>query len=344
MNVLGNSISLKKLGKSISVRKFLTNGWKALTSKRDVVDSKLNINEDGVIILESFEQFIEIRKYGLDGFDLDHVAPAVLRSLDIENLKYDFSLVDMNEIDIQGLDLRNMGLDIDLSKIYFPFDSPIRASRGSVGRYVTGCKDHFVELRNSRLQGNNITGDLSNVQNDLGTCIFCYTEDTFDAGFKNAHPEYFLDKDAPQALKDMYYNLLLVDADCHDRYGDDTQALVKCRPILSLDDYLNNSYYLRGKYLDRFNINRFDYGRIKLIEALGIANARIIIERFYANRTNIDSYFASLSRLSIAEIRDVISRIFQLDLSISGRGEEDNIQPYFLRKYSEKRGAVVAGE
>ena len=65
-----------------------------------------------------------------------------------------------------------------------------------------------MKINNSKVGGNNVTGDLSLFEGSLydKPVYIWYSEDTFDDKYKEKYPQYFISKDAPEELREKYYN------------------------------------------------------------------------------------------------------------------------------------------
>ncbi len=179
----------------------------------------------------------------------------------------DFSEMNMDGANIQGVDLENLGLYIDLDKIYVPFYHP-HIILQSLGRYTTD--DTFILLNDSKLKGNTVVGELSNkVDRWDRVGIFSYSEDTFDDTYKEAHPEYFLDNNTPSELKEKYYQPLIkrgVIATL--AYPNGEMVSLTYRQPLTFEEYQTYYEFLKGKYIDRFAISEEDYHKMRKFDSM----------------------------------------------------------------------------
>ncbi len=165
-----------------------------------------------------------------------------------------------------------------LKKIYFP-------SSRQTPRVPE--EDLFIHLENSNLKGKNIIGDLNPLVCNGYQYFFCYSEDTFDEEYKKEYPDYFLDPNAPEDVKILYYNIryiALIDEK-------DQKYLYYCKKYLDYENYLKYYEFLRGKYLGNFNIQPSDLLKIQLTEKFGIEGARYIFEKA---RTKPQNFYAIL--------------------------------------------------
>ena len=213
-------------------------------------------------------------------------------SLDYKNAKknnikvLDISKWDLTGNDLENLDIKDLGLVVPLDECFYSFHGEKQIyTTGGLGTIspLYSLNDSFVDLRNSNFKGNRVTGSLDNFYDVYrgDTCSFLYNEDTFDKDFIESHKEYFLDDDAPQELKDFYYNPIKVierdeieESFIKINQNKDEKVFVEVlrRPKLTFEYYLTNYKYLHNKYLDRFSMSREDKKLIRMVESTGLDN------------------------------------------------------------------------
>ena len=161
--------------------------------------------------------------------------------------------------ELENVDLENSNLDINLRKI----------STKELEHVEYG--DAFIKINKSNFKGNNIYGDLSPLNNKI---YFWYSEDTFDEAYKSKYNKFFLDDNAPDCLKDKYYNpkMKLV-------ISKGKQHIVFEKSCLTFDEYIDNYEFLKGKYLGNFKISEEDKEKIKSIDKLVSKNKCLILKR-----------------------------------------------------------------
>lgn len=191
---------------------------------------------------------------------------------------FDFSQLDVSGEDIQFINLENLNLDINLREVFVPFGG--RAKWGNnflepLFSFSHFGGDDFLNIKDSKLSGNNITGDLTPFKDNsyYKPVYFYYSEETFDDNYKLKYPQFFISKDAPLDLREKYYNpkecILEIE---HRKYN----AFV--RQTLTFDEYLKYYKYLKGKYLGNFSISKHDLKQIKIIEKYGLEKGKVIFK------------------------------------------------------------------
>ena len=258
--------------------------WKTDEEKEELP----TYNEKGQVIIRNLSQYRDLLKDG--------------------QTEFDFSRLDMMYEDIQQLDLFNLGLNINLQEIFFPFGGSSKYY-DSILHPIGSLGDDFIYLNRSNLKGNNVIGDLNNAaeihRGYKRVCTFIYNDDTFDEEYKKVHPQYFLDDNAPSELREKYYNPLvrkehiptLLDIDNKE------EKIVHYRQHLTFEEFLQYYQFLHGKYIERFRINKLDYNKIKLVEALGLEQAKQIIENLKILNINPNLFTDSISDMSLEEIQ-----------------------------------------
>ena len=229
--------------------------------------------------------------------------------------KSDFA--DFVDEDIQNLDIQNKGYCISLRDVFIPWNGSQKTPYHYVIRNVLpGQYDAFLHLENSRLQGNEIVGDLSYFQNGEDKVYIWYQEDTFDKAYQKKHPEFFLDEQAPQTLKDKFYQKIAdfdeedyshvldayqeMDELNHSSAADfDEYGNVKgyYRQVLTFEEYMQNYEWLKGKYLDGFQISKEEKGKIRLVEGLGLALAEQVVKQLIASPIPLEMSFGMIAEM-----------------------------------------------
>ena len=157
--------------------------------------------------------------------------------------------------------------------------------------------DYILRIKNSRLGGNNVTGDLTLFEGNSHTrpVYVWYSEETFDDNYKSQYPQFFISKDAPEELREKYYNPKIIYETTNEQDGiiidlkeknEDTKILV--RQTLTLDEYLKYYKFLKGKYLGNFFISPQDLLQIETIEKYGLEQRDEIIKDITNMMNNIN--------------------------------------------------------
>ena len=179
----------------------------------------------------------------------------------------DFSEMNMEGANLQDVDLENLGLIIDLNKIFIPYYHPHIILQAG-GKLTTD--DTFILLNHSNLKGNTIIGTLDNRKDRwdrIGT--FSYGEDTFDDTYRETHPEYFLDSNAPSELKEKYYQPLVKKEVVPTLVHPDGEMLaLTYRQPLTFEEYQVYYDFLKDKYIDRFVISEEDYHKMSEFDSI----------------------------------------------------------------------------
>lgn len=204
--------------------------------------------------------------------------------------------------DIQGLNLENLNLDINLRKIWIPYD------RESVYINYDAPKDVFIHLNHANLKGNYVVGNLSPIHgkdsngNNLGIAYYWYNEDTFDEIYKENYPEYFLDANAPQELKDKFYNpKLKVKESVLKKLSE--KELEKDnfleRQTLTFKEYCKYYNYLKGKYLGNFKIDEVEKVKMAFLDYFGLEGAKKQLEKLSAIDLSIEELLRKLYKIEV---------------------------------------------
>ena len=81
---------------------------------------------------------------------------------------FDFSELDVTYEDIQNINLENLNLDINLREVFVPFNGSCKFGNSILSSVFSSYSgDYFLKINNSRLSGNNVTGDLSLFKDDF---------------------------------------------------------------------------------------------------------------------------------------------------------------------------------
>lgn len=109
-----------------------------------------------------------------------------------------------------------------------------------------------IDLRYRRLKDKKVCGRLTNIDEQRRKVIFVYDEQTFDFDFMASHAEHFLDSEAPEELKVLFYDPVIF------RDGEYFQK------ELDYDTYMKYEQWLRDKDIDRLSIQPFQRLKINM--------------------------------------------------------------------------------
>lgn len=226
---------------------------------------------------------------------------------------FDFSELNVNDDDIQNINLENLNLDIDLREVFVPFNGSQFSGKSVFLPIVKVPGDSFLNISNSRLAGNNVSGSLEKFGDDLygNQTYIWYSEETFDDEYKLKYPQFFLSKDAPEELRQKYYNPIMVSKEIIDlshitadseenRY---IKIQVPVRQTLTIDEYLKYYEFLKGKYLGNFYINEQDLLQIDIIERYGLERREEILSHIKSTINSINQ-IADCENYNINEVSD----------------------------------------
>ena len=233
--------------------------------------------------------------------------------LDKGTTDFDFSELDVTYEDIQNLNLENLNLDINLREVFVPFNGSCKFGNNILSSvFNTYRGDYFLKLQNSRLGGNIVTGDLTLFEGNTHTkpVYVWYSEETFDDNYKSQYPQFFLSKDAPEELREKYYNPKIIYEEVvdpvaviHDLEEKNKKVKSLVRQTLTLDEYLKYYKFLKGKYLGNFSISKQDLLQIEVIEKYGLEQREAILEHINNMMTNINQT-ADCENYTINEVDD----------------------------------------
>ncbi len=240
--------------------------------------------------------------------------PVKIKSLDryreaLKSGKTDFDFSELITLggDIQNLNLENVGCYINLRNIFVPFGHRRKMENDSLPLLMS-YGDCFLFLNKANLKGNNVEGDLSPFHDSReGNVYFWYSEDTFDKAYKEKYPFYFLDANAPQELKEIYYNPTLVKEKIptiHNIDGEEVTYLK--RQTLSFQEYMKYYQFLRGKYLGNFNINGQELFKINIVERYGLEQAKEILINLSYYPLPLNQLFDLLSKMNDSELNNAL--------------------------------------
>ncbi len=190
---------------------------------------------------------------------------------------------------LENINLENQNLDINLRLIHMP-------------SYYVVKYDRFIKLNNSNLKGNQIHGSLSPFPKTITRdyeVYFWYSEDTFDEKYKEIYPEYFLDSNAPQQLKDLYYNPEEIQTSCG-------KVWYKKRK-LDFETYLKYYQYLHFKSLKNFDISKKDNAKIRLLKLFGLETTKEILQNLSNTIIPLDTLLEIIDSFSNQEIIHFLS-------------------------------------
>ena len=254
------------------------------------------------IIHETAKEVIKVYKY------------SDLKSLqDRPDIIVDISRLPKNtdKKDIQGLDLYNFQRKIDLRKIFIPYD------RESIWIHHKKPRDVFIHLNHTNLKENNVIGNLSPIQGieknqNLGTAYFWYNEDTFDEAYKANYPEYFLDENAPQELKEKYYNPKIINIIDLDSEDEKEIAEFLERQTLTFKEYIKYYEFLKGKYLGNFKITKKERAEIAFIDYFGIEKAKLKLEKLKYIHLNLEELMGLLQNTEITKWDNMLNEAAEI--------------------------------
>lgn len=210
---------------------------------------------------------------------------------------FDFSELDMYFEDIQNINLENLKLDINLRNVFVPYNGSSKIGNDVVTPMCSSYSgDYYLKINNSRLGGNNVTGDLALFEGNrrCKPVYVWYSEETFDEEYKAQYSQFFISKDAPKELREKYYNPRIVYKEVVDPFAvihdSEEKPKEKCyvRQTLTLDEYLKYYKFLKGKYLGNFSISKQDLLQIQIIEKYGLEQREAILEHINNMMENIN--------------------------------------------------------
>lgn len=212
--------------------------------------------------------------------------------------KFDFSELNLESEDIQNIDLENLNLDINLRNVFVPYNASVKVGNNVINSvYNSYSGDYFLQLNNSRLGGNNVTGDLTLFEGILGyePVYIWYSEETFDYKYKSQYPQFFISKNAPEELREKYYNPIIIYEENNEQIKtisnlEENLKEIKTliRQTLTFDEYLKYYKFLKGKYLGNFSISEKDLLQIKIIEKYGLEQRDATLEDIIRMIANIN--------------------------------------------------------
>ena len=223
----------------------------------------------------------------------------------------DLSECDFEFEDIRNLNLENKGLNIDLRKLFVPYGGSIKYGN-NILRGIGQLGDVFLDLRKTNLRGNSIIGDLDTYtttgaygREDVYTT---YSKDTFDEEYIKSYPEFFLNDNAPEELKNKFYNPQSITEE-YDTTIFDRQEDLEIRPgkrmvsyykrqVLTFEEYLKYFEYINGKYLGNFNISKVDLIKIKSVEYYGIKMTLENLKKLSSTAKAYQEYLKAYSKIS----------------------------------------------
>lgn len=211
---------------------------------------------------------------------------------------FDFSELDFEFEDIQHVNLENLNLNINLRNVFVPYNGTVKIGNNIItSMFSSYSGDYYLKINDSRLGGNNVTGDLTFFEgNRYSKPVYVwYSEETFDEEYKSQYPQFFISKDAPEKLREKYYNPRIIYKEVVDPVAvihdleekhKEIQSLV--RQTLTIDEYLKYYKFLKGKYLGNFSISKQDLSQIEVIEKYGLEQRDVILEHINNMMNNIN--------------------------------------------------------
>lgn len=258
-------------------------------------------------IIEKFKKKKEQQK---EVIHIESFEQLRLRNKETKNLDVSGLPKNTNGKDIQTLNLENKNLEIDIRKIWIPYD------RESVYIKHEKPKDVFIHLNHTNLKGNHVTGNLSPIEGNgpngeyLGRAYYWYNEETFDETYKENYPEYFLDKNAPIELKEKFYNPKIIESVRRKLTEIEMEKDIFLeRQTLTFKEYCKYYTYLRGKYLGKFKIDKKERAEIAFVDYFGLEEAKEIVERLSSIDLSLEEI---LKRLSGFTKEEPIEELVQL--------------------------------
>ena len=127
------------------------------------------------------------------------------RELEKGTTNFDFSKLNLIGEDIQGVNLENLGLNIDLREIFIPYNGNFKIGNTTLSAVFDSYSgDYYLRLEQAKLGGNNVIGDLTYFEgNEYCSPVYIwYSEETFDEKYKLQYPQFFLSKEAPEELRE----------------------------------------------------------------------------------------------------------------------------------------------
>lgn len=240
------------------------------------------------------------------------------RELEKGTTNFDFSKLNLIGEDIQGANLENLGLNIDLREIFIPYNGNVKIGNNILSAVFNSYSgDYYLRLDKAKLGGNNVIGDLTYFEgNECCSPVYIwYSEETFDEKYKSQYPQFFLSEDAPKELREKYYNpridvekvwdIVAVINNLEEKY---VERKILKRHTLTLDEYLKYYKFLKGKYLGNFSITNEDLMVIEIIEKYGLEKKPEIFEQIDAICTSADKT-ADLEEVHIEELSDKGARL-----------------------------------
>lgn len=226
---------------------------------------------------------------------------------------FDFSELNMDFEDIQNVNLENLNLNINLRNVFVPYNGSAKIGNNVVSPVLSSYSgDYYLKINNSRLGGNNIIGDLNAFQGSshFNPVYIWYSEETFDYKYKSEHPQFFISKDAPEELREKYYNPRIIYKEVVDPIAvinnleEETKKIESLvRHTLTLDEYLKYYKFLKGKYLGNFSISKEDLLQIEIIEKYGLEEREKILAHINNMMNNVKQT-ADCENYTINEVDD----------------------------------------
>jgi len=202
---------------------------------------------------------------------------------------FDFSKLNMEFEDIQNVNLENLHLNINLRNVSIPHDDCCKFGKYVITPIGLQYGDNFLKINNSKLGGNNVTGDLTPFKNLFGNTVYVwYSEETFDDKYKAQYPHFFISKDAEEELREKYYNPAITEIEAINSEGKPEKKEIIVRQNLTLEEYLKYYKFLKGKYLGNFSISKEDLLQIEIIEKYGLEQREEILKQISNVLKNIN--------------------------------------------------------
>lgn len=150
-----------------------------------------------------------------------------------------------------------------------------------------------------------MVGNLSYFLNRVKVYIW-YSEDTFDETYKRKYPDYFLSENAPQELKEKYYNPQIIEKEVYD-CGDKKPVKYVIQQTLTFNEFIEYYEFLHGKYLGNFAIDKIEKYKINIVEIYGLEKAKEILIYLALIPMPLEKCFEMLADTNTEYLDDLLS-------------------------------------
>ena len=226
-----------------------------LTDSSNPAVQKLKEEIKRLIYKEKRLSYIKIPGLDLSDIPVEAFQDVIIESADLKNCKIRFNPQLLPPQDMYGCYEERRLVEVNLEGNDLSGMNFTEINIESTNLTDTGAVIELLSLANyflleTKLAGCNIIGKPNNI---------FYSESTFSDEYKKQHPEYFLDENAPDELKEAFY-------------GSSAWNYEIVNNIFS--DY---KYFLQGK-----NLKRFENGSpiVKVLNTVGWENTQAIISQY----------------------------------------------------------------